>query len=340
MSLLIRHVTPVSPQRARGLLAEVYAQVNAEFSSIGPAVMMMSPAPELMAAGWSLMREAQLAGQAPALDKTLVALGAAQANQLEYDVQAFLSVLRLMGEPQLADVIARGGSPADPRFAGLLKWAASTGVEGVDPVEAPFSPQVAAEHIGTVLFTHFVDRVAAVMLPAGLTPGSMDPDDEPPFEGAPVLRELGQDLRPGDTLALLKDLPTGEPPAWAADLPIGRAYATLAATAAQGAGLLTPDAATVVADVVAAHRGRRRPAGDWLDTPLSVLSPEERAGASVAVMAALAPHAITDEQVATWRATDRRFSDHCTVYLLAYGAMMAVTHIEADITAALGGRRS
>jgi hypothetical protein len=42
------------------LLAQRFcvAQVNAEFSSIGLAVMTMSPSPERMAASWSLIREA------------------------------------------------------------------------------------------------------------------------------------------------------------------------------------------------------------------------------------------------------------------------------------------
>ncbi|MFI7635902.1 hypothetical protein [Nonomuraea sp. NPDC049400] len=330
---LIRHITPVPPHRARGPLAEVYAQVNAEFSSIGPAVMMMSPAPELMAAGWSLMREAQLAGDVPALEKAVVALGAAQANGLDYDIEAFLSMLRLLGQPQLADTIRRGEAPSDPALAALLDWAASTGVAAREPLKPPFSGEAAAEHLGTLLFTHFVDRVAAAMLPAGLTPGTLDPDDEPPFDGAPVLRPLDQDLRPGATLPLLDGLPAAEPPAWAAGGPIGTAYAALAATAAQGSGLLSPAAASVVAGVIAEHRGRRLPAGDWLERSLSGLSQDECTGARIAILAGLAPEAITDEHVTTWRATDRRLSDHCTVYLLAYGAMTAVTHIEADLTA-------
>ncbi|MFC4121964.1 DNA-binding protein [Nonomuraea zeae] len=321
----------MSPDRAKGVIAEVYAQVNAEFSSIGPAVMMMSPAPELMAAGWSLMREAQLAGDVPVLDKVVVALGAAQANGLDYDVQAFLSVLRLLGEPETADDIERGGAPADPHLAALLRWAASTGIEGRDPAEPPFAAGAAAEHFGTALFTHFIDRVAAAMLPAGLTPGSMDPADEPPFDGAPVLRELGQDLRGGATLPLLDGLPSGPPPAWAAGSPIGTAYATLAATAAQGAGLLSEAAAAVATQVIAGHAGRRTTAGDHLEEPLADLPERERPGARLAILAGLAPEAITDEQVAAWRATDRRFSDHCTVYLLAFGAMAAVTRIEADL---------
>lgn len=332
MPSLVRHITPVPPDRARGVVAEVYAQVNAEFSSIGPAVMMMSPSDELMAAGWSLMREAQLAGGVPALEKAVVALGAAQANDLAYDVQAFLSVLRLLGRPEVADAVERGDQPADPALAALLRWAVAT---GGDPVPPPFSREDAAEYVGTALFTHFVDRVAAAMLPAGLTPGSMAAGDEPPFEGAPVLRELGQDLRPGATLPLLDGLPTGKEPAWATGLPIGTAYATLAATAAQGSGLLTPAAAQVVTATIAEHRGRRRPAGDWLDEPLSTLGEQERAGARVAILAGLAPEAVTDEQIAAWRATDRRLGDHCTVFLLAYGAMTAVTHIEAAVAATL-----
>ncbi|MDX3110206.1 DNA-binding protein, partial [Nonomuraea angiospora] len=172
-STLVRHITPVLPHRARGVVREVYAQVNAEFSSIGPAVMMMSPSPELMAAGWSLMRESQLAGDVPALEKAVVALGAAQANDLDYDIQAFLSVLRLLGEPHLAEAVERGDPPADARLAALLDWAASTGVAAREPLRTPFTdgPE-AAEFLGTLLFTHFVDRVAAAMLPAGLTPGT------------------------------------------------------------------------------------------------------------------------------------------------------------------------
>ncbi|MFC4015869.1 DNA-binding protein [Nonomuraea purpurea] len=332
---LIRHVTPVAPNRARGVVAEVYAQVNAEFSSIGPAVMMMSPSPELTAAGWSLMREAQLAGDVPPVDKAVVALGAAQANNLDYDVRAFLAVLRLLGRPDLADAAERGEAPADEPLAALLAWAASTGVTGKEPLAAPFARTAAAEFVGTLLFTHFIDRVAAAMLPTGLTPGTLDPADEPPFEGAPVLRDLGQDLRPGATLPLLDGLPSQVPPAWAGDGPIGTAYATLAATAAQGAGLLSTAAAETTARVIAAHRGRLRPAGDWLEEPLADLPEGDRPGARVAVLAGLAPQSLTDEHVAAWRATDRRFSDHCTVYLLAYGAMTAVTHIEADAVTGL-----
>jgi hypothetical protein len=331
MSPYVRHVTPVAPEHATGLVATVYAQVNAEASSIGPAVQMTSPAPEILAAGWVLTREAQLVGAAPILDKTLVALGVSQANQCHYDATAWLGALRLLGRPDLADAIERNEPLTDARAAALLHWARSTAIPGA-PVATPGEP--VAEYLGTALFNHFINRMVLAMLPPDLRPGTLDPADEPAFDGAPVFRRWQTDRAPGATLSLLDGLPAGPPPGWANGAPAGKAYATLAAAAGQGGGLLTPAARRVVSTVVGAHRGRRIANADQLDEPLSTLSEPERTGARVAILAGLAPASLTDEQVAAWRASDRRYSDHCTVYLLAYGAMTAVGHVEADLTEA------
>ncbi|WP_157245852.1 DNA-binding protein [Nonomuraea typhae] len=329
MSALIRHIRPVRPERARGLVAEVYAQVNAEYSSIGPAVMMMSPSDELMAAGWSLMRESQLAAGVPLLDKAVVALGVALAIGLPYEVHTMREVVRRLGGPDIADAVEHTVAPGDGRLGALLAWAVSTGSE--EPVEAPFGDGERAEIIGTVVFTHFINRVAAAMLPPGLTPGSLSEDEPPAFEDAPVLREPVRNLAPGATLPLLKGLPAGEEPGWAEGSPIGAAFAALSACARQGAALLSPGAAELAVETIAAYGGLLRPVGAWLDEALAPLPEDERKGARVVVLAGLAPDELTDEDVAAWRATDRRFSDHCTVYLLAFGAMAAAEQIAAAL---------
>ncbi|MEV0810399.1 hypothetical protein [Micromonospora sp. NPDC050200] len=309
-------------------MARVYDQVNAESSSIGPAVQMTSPAPEILAAGWSLTREAQLVGTAPVLDKTLVALGVSPTNRCHYDTVAWLGALRLLGRPDLADAIDRGEPPADARLAALLDWARSTATPGAP---APLPGEPVAEYFGTALLSHFINRMVLAMLPPGLTPGTLNPADAPAFEGAPVFRPWPTDRAPGASLSLLTGLSEGQLPEWADGAPAGRAYATLAAVAGQGAGLLTPAARDVVSSVISAHRGRHTADIDQLNEPFSRLPEQEQTGARVAILAGLAPSALTDDQVAAWRATDRRYSDHCTVYLLAYGAITAVSHIEADL---------
>lgn len=333
MSPYVRHVTPVAPEQASGLVARVYDQVDAEASSIGPAVRMTSPAPEILAAGWVLNREAQFVGTAPVLDKTLVALGVSQANRCDYDTLAWLGALRLLGRPELVDAIEQGEPLADARLDALLGWARSTATAGAP---APLPGEPVAEYVGTALFSHFINRMVLAMLPPGLTPGTLDPADEPAFEGAPVFRRWEIDRTPGSSLSLLAGLPRGRVPEWAGDAPAGRAYATLAAVSRQGAGLLSEAARDVVQEVVASHRGRRTADVDRLDAPLATLTERDQTGARVAILAGLAPEALTDEQVAAWRATDPRYSDHCTVYLLAYGAMTAVGHVEADLAAARG----
>lgn len=337
MSTYVRHVIPVAPERASGLVARVYEQVNAEASSVGPAVQMTSPAPEILAAGWSLLREAQLVGAAPVLDKTLVALGVSQANRCHYDTLAWLGALRLLGRPDLADALDRGEPLADARLAALLDWARSTATAGA-PETLPGEP--VAEYFGTALFSHFINRMVLAMLPAGLTPGSLNPADDPAFEGAPVFRPWQTDRAPGASLSLLAGLPEGRLPQWAEGAAAGRAYATLAAVAGQGAGLLTSAACDVVRAVISAHRGRRTVDIGQLDEPLSRLPEQDQIGARVAILAGLLPEALTDDEMAAWRATDRRHSDHCSVYLLAYGAMTAVGHIEAHLaeTHTTGGK--
>ncbi|GAA3806326.1 hypothetical protein GCM10022226_28060 [Sphaerisporangium flaviroseum] len=93
MHSLFRHITPVPPEDATDQVAAVYEQVNEKFSTIGPAVMMLSPAPELLVPGWALLREALVAGTAPRRHKEVVTVSVSQANQCAYDVAGHSSSL-------------------------------------------------------------------------------------------------------------------------------------------------------------------------------------------------------------------------------------------------------
>src|SRR5690606_5111274 len=58
MAPTVRHVTPVLPDAADGLVAEVYRQARTELGiTVGPPFMMLSPVPELLAPMWALLRE-------------------------------------------------------------------------------------------------------------------------------------------------------------------------------------------------------------------------------------------------------------------------------------------
>jgi hypothetical protein len=77
-----RYVTPVPTDAATGVVADVYEQIADEFGISKPAALLtLSPAPELLAATWSLLRESLLAGDAPRGNKEIVAIGVSRRSR-------------------------------------------------------------------------------------------------------------------------------------------------------------------------------------------------------------------------------------------------------------------
>lgn len=334
MPSLFRHVTPVDPADATGSVAAVYDQVNAEFSSIGPAIMLLSPAPELLAPGWALFREALMAGTVPRWRKEIVTVSVSAANKCGYDVAGHLMFLRLAGGDHVADALEGDEDPAEEDLAALARWARATGSPGSADLVAPFTADQAPEYIGTALALHFINRLVLTLLARDLHPGSMRENEPSAFDGAPIARAIRQHRTPGESLRLIANRPTGPIPIWAADSPVGTAYAALRTAARAGGGLLSEPAQAAVAATIGELRGLHLATDrHWLDAALARLEPGDRPGAALAILAGLAADQITDDDVAAWRTG--QYTDHCLLHLLGYGVFTVVECIESDIAAVL-----
>ncbi|RSM72465.1 DNA-binding protein [Amycolatopsis sp. WAC 01375] len=322
--MLFRHITPISPEDATGPVADVYRQVDTEFSSIGPAVRMLSPAPELLAPCWALLRESLVAGAVPRWRKEIVTVSVSQRNDCAYDTAGHLVFLRLAGGEDAADALEHGKEPADEDLAALARWARSGGPQ-------PFPAREAPEYLGTALALHFINRMVLVLLNEKLLPGAMRDDVPAAFDGAPIARAIHRERTNGDSLSLLDDVPSTGLPAWAGTSAVGPAYAALSRAAERGGGLLSEPAQSVVRETIARHR-RSALDGDRgrLTDSLAALDPADRAGATLAVLAGVAPGRITETDVKTWRAGG--YTDHCFVHLLAFGAIIAVQLVEGELT--------
>jgi hypothetical protein len=117
---------------------------------------------------------------------------------------------------------------------------------------------------------------------------------------------------------------------------VGAAYAALEAAATSGGELLAGGARdgaarAVVAGVVEDWDGSPLPMDTaWLDGPLAALPADERPGARLALLTALAPYRVTDADVVAWRGSR---TDEDLVRLCAFGAVTATKRVEALITA-------
>ncbi|MEW2400497.1 carboxymuconolactone decarboxylase family protein [Streptomyces sp. NPDC046862] len=328
MSTPFRHTEPLPPRSATGTVAEVYAQIALDFGIAEPSTfVVLSSAPELLAPAWALLRESLIAGAGSRTGKELVALGVSLANRCPFCVNAHTVLLHATGDHALAERVARGERPESEEHARLLAWGQRTRVPGAALEPYPFPREHAPAHLGTALTFHFINRIASALLTENLLPaGAQGFRAVRSLAGRALSRAVRRPARPGESLVLLDHIDPGEAPAWAGGTPVGLAYAALLRAAMAGAGLLDADDHDLVEAVLQ----------DWDGThpPLALdgfPDRRERPGARLALLAALAPYRITDEDVAAWRRPEH--TDHCLVHLVAYGAFTAVDRIESALSA-------
>ncbi|WP_405793298.1 carboxymuconolactone decarboxylase family protein [Streptomyces sp. NBC_01506] len=320
MTRTFRYTTPEPPTSATGVSADVLAQVATDLGFEGaPTFVVLTPAPPLLTGAWAVLRESLLAGAASRVEKEVVAAGVSLANRCPFCVDAHTVLLHATGEHGLAETVGRGAEPADPRHRRLLDWG-----KRMD-TERPFPAEHAPEFIGTGLAFHFINRVVSTLLTENMLPDNAQrPQVLRDMAGGELPRTVRRELTPGDSLRLLET--EGPAPAWAGDSPVGAAFGALRTAAHLGAGLLSDEDAAYVRRTVAAWDGV---------TPLPLSGDglpdrDERPGARLALLAALAPYRVTDEDVAAWLVPPH--TDHCLVHLVAFGAICAVERVEAALT--------
>ncbi len=320
-----RFTSPAAPGSATGAAADVYAQLNTDFGVPGASTFaVLSPSTPLLTGFWALTRESLLVtGQASRTEKELVATGVSLANNCHFCVNAHTLLLYAGGDHALAETIGRGETPADPAHARLLQWGKAVGADAGPP---PFPPERAAEYIGTALTFHFINRIASALLAGVSLAGN---EQKLRFLGTAAGRHLARtvrrELRPGDSLPLLET--SGPGPAWAAaGSPGRRGVRRRCARRRSWARACCPRTTgrTCARRCPSGTVSRRvPPAGDWLP------GREDRPGARLALLAALAPDHVAGEDVTAWRTPAH--TDHCLVHLVAYGAITAVERIEETL---------
>ncbi|GAA1359670.1 carboxymuconolactone decarboxylase family protein [Streptomyces beijiangensis] len=318
-----RYTSPAPPKSATGTVADAYAQMRSDFGIDNPATfVVLSDAPTILTAAWALMRESLLVGATSRTEKELVAAGVSLANRCPFCIDAHTVLLHATGDHRLAETVGRDDVPADPYQARLLAWGKD--VRTPKPFPAARTPA----YLGTALAFHFINRIVSSLVTENMLPGNVQRFRVVrSLAGRTVAGAVRRELSPGDSLALLDDTLVDDvlvaEPSWAAGTPVGTAYAALLTAACAGAGLLSEDDQELVSKTVAAWDGSHpEPTGGWLPDR------SERPGARLALLAALAPYRITDEDVAAWRRPEHR--DHCLVHLIAYGAITAVARIEGQ----------
>jgi AhpD family alkylhydroperoxidase len=316
----VKYVEAVTPRRARGLVEDVYRQVERDFGMLAPPIALHSPSPAVLAAAWLMLRESLVAGgTASRADKEVVAATVSAANSCPYCVEVHGMALGSLGEPAAAAAIEAGdvGAIPDRDTRALAAWARG---EGRLPAHS------AAEFTAVAVAFHYLNRVVSVFLGPSPLPPAVPPQARGKAKAVlGFLLKPGEPPAPGQALELLPaaaaDGPDWAVPGGALSDAFARAGAAIEAAGERSVPSRVRD---LVRRELKAWDGK--PPGlsrAWVDPVLAELPPDERAAGRLALLTAKAAYQVDAADVAAVR--PERTDDRGLVELVSWAGLAAAT---------------
>jgi AhpD family alkylhydroperoxidase len=329
----VRHVSPVPPRAATGLVARVYRQVERDFGMLAPPVALHSPAPATLAACWLMLRETLVAGgRVTRAAKEAVAAAVSAANRCPYCVQVHgCALIGLLRGPDARAVAAdRVHAVQDPALREVARWARASASGAAPPPPAEHS----AELVGVAVTFHYLNRMVNVFLSESpLPPVPAAARSGASWLAARVLGSLaGRSRAAGAALPLLPAVPVPADLAWAGPGTIAQAFARAAGVVDEAAARALPDR---VRDLVLTRIGAwsGQPPGvtaaAWSAEEVAGLPAPERPLARLALLTALASYQVTDAVVADFRRVQP--ADRTLVEVTAWASLAAARRIGARL---------
>ncbi|GIH94906.1 carboxymuconolactone decarboxylase family protein [Planobispora siamensis] len=312
----VRHLSPVRPRAARGLVASVYAQAERDFGMLAPPVILHSPAPEVLAACWTLLRESLLAdGAVPRAVKEAVATEVSAGNACPYCVDVHRETLRgLAGDGRGVIGAGLAGDDRDAAWSGSARaaaWARAAGTRDT-AVRPPLHDGHVRELTAVAVTFHYLNRMVNVFLGDSPLPSNV-----PPGARGPAMRLLGLLMRPaarrpvatGESRTLLPVAPLPADLSWARGTPyLEGAFARAAAAVEEGGRRSVPGPVReLVAATLADWDGRPVGLGrGWAAEAASALPPAQRPAGRLALLTALASYQVDGEVVGEFLRAESR----------------------------------
>lgn len=347
----IRHIEPVQPAAADGLVARVYDQVERDFGMLAPPVGLHSPAPGPLAASWVILRETLVAaGEVGRPVKEAVAAAVSLGNACPYCVDVHTATLHGLvddGEAQ-AIVAGRIDAIADPDLRQIAEWARSGWRrESSALLPLPVAPAQVPQLVGVAATFHYFNRMVHVFLPDSPIPPVVPGAARGGFWrllGRFMWRAARASHEPGAALDLLPAAPLPRDLAWAAgSTTVADAFARAsAAVEAAGERSVPAPVRELVAAELAGWNGRLPGIGrSWVADLLGGIPPADRPAGRLALLTAFAPYQLDDAVVERFRRDQP--ADAALVELTSWASMAAARRIGSwlaeDVLVGLGAGR-
>jgi AhpD family alkylhydroperoxidase len=308
----VRYVEPVARSAARGVVAAVYTQIEQDYGALVPPFSLHSPAPAVLGASWSIVRETLVADGAVSRPlKEAVATAVSGVNTCPYCVDAHATTLYALNNGKLAEAVlaAQIDAVVDPGQRAIIGWMSQAHRRATAPgVAPPFAAEAAPELIGTAVAYHYLNRMVNMFL-----------DETPLPVRGPALRKAARRLigplmrgmveRPVPAGGSLSLLPAADLPAdfsWAAGHPtIHSAFAGAAVLFEEAGQAVLPEAVRALVTAHLAQWDGHDPGMSrrWLTDAVQSLPEHQQPAARLALLVALASYQVDEHTITAFRAS-------------------------------------
>lgn len=339
-----RYVKPAPYNKASGIVAQIYAQVEEEFFINGPTTTH-AVCPPLLAGVWMAEREIMLTDDLLTReDKEALGVTFSQVNGCTYCEDLINSTVYGAGETELAEIIRyrKHDEISDQTTRAIHQWILqSYDLDAEILFEPPFSPAEAPEVIGCALMFNYFNRYVKVFFTG--TPLKVPFSSKSlktllyKMTGLELRESVMRRLKPGRANGFLPAAPLPDELSWAgANANIGDAVARWSAAMEREARDVVPEAVrSRIARIVGDWQGEAMPLSrSWLDPHLDGLGAAETAAMKLALLTALSPGQLSDDIVEAFQAEFD--SDKALVVTVAWSAFEAAKQISGWLAEASG----
>lgn len=303
----VRHIKPVSPQDAAGLVKQVYRQMERDFQ-IAPPITIHSLDPELLAGIWCGSRECLVAGPADRVTRELVAATISRINACPYCVDVHGMMLEGAGQKELAKGVFSDGKlqNSDPWVRGIIEWASATrSPTASNLAHPPFADVDRPQVFGTAVVFHYINRVVNVFMDESPMPIRLSSSVKQTLGSVMTSRIVAVVGTPGESLGYLADAPLPPELSWAKLNPsvAGGLARMNSAVGKAGARFVPGNVRELVKSRAALWRGEDIGLSRaWVEEAIGNIDPSDRAHARLALLAAFASHQVDDGVIHSCRA--------------------------------------
>ncbi|MEW8492714.1 MAG: hypothetical protein AB2604_02865 [Candidatus Thiodiazotropha taylori] len=308
----VRHVRAVIPTEASGKVSDLYQQIRCDFQLV-PPLTLFSPVPELLAAAWSIWREAQFVDGVVARPiKEAIAAAVSRTNACPYCVDAHTGMLHASSDHDVVHGILNDSHDVipDPHMRDIVEWASATRMPGSEILrQPPFTREETPEIVGTALTYHFVNRMVSVFLtdtPMPVPAGAKGLRGMAArIFGATVGKRIAaRQPVAGESLRFIPEADLPKDMKWASSSSrIASAFAgCIEIIEDEGDNALHITVQDLVRREIGKWQGESKGISrQWLEDSLTGISDQQKPAARLALLTALAPYQVDDEVINSFR---------------------------------------